>query len=170
MPFPEIGDLVVAALFTAVLAWASFCDVRSRTIPNWSVLIIAALFAPWALLHWGPSALSMLAAAAIALVVGVGLYALGMVGAGDAKLFAAVALFAGLGHLLVLVLATALAGGAIALVSLATRPRRALSMIALRGEGDFGRGVPYGVAISVGGVLVVWSVLLHLSAPAQITL
>jgi hypothetical protein len=30
----------------------------------------------------------------------------------------------------------------------------------MRGKGDFGRGIPYGVAIAAGGVVVVWSQLI----------
>jgi hypothetical protein len=39
-------------------------------------------------------------------------------------------------------------------------------MFTLRGEGDFGRGIPYGVAIAIAGVLVVWGALLNLRWPA----
>jgi prepilin peptidase CpaA len=97
-----------------------------------------------------------LAAAGISFVLGYGLYAFKIMGAGDVKLFAATALFIGLDRLPEFALATAWAGGAMAIVSLATRPRRALVMLNLRGKGDFGRGIPYGVAISVGAVAVLW--------------
>jgi prepilin peptidase CpaA len=162
MPFPEIAKWAVAALFTAMLAWAAISDVRTRRIPNWTVLAIIALFVPWALLHWGPWAAWALAAGAIALAFGIGLYAMGIVGAGDAKLFAAAALFTGLERLLAFSVATALAGGVIALLTLAARPHRAMTMFILRGKGEFGGGVPYGVAISLAGAAVVWAGLLRL--------
>jgi prepilin peptidase CpaA len=85
-----------------------------------------------------------------------------VIGAGDCKLFAATALFAGMAGLGLFTLATAFAGGAIALVSILTRPTRGLVMLQLRGKGDFGRGIPYGVAIAVGGAAVVWAPLLGL--------
>jgi prepilin peptidase CpaA len=162
MPFPEFGSWAVLIALTAVLGWASISDIRTRRIPNWTVLATLGLFLPWAFLHWGAWVGWALAAGAIALTIGVALYAMGVTGAGDAKLFAAVALFAGLGHLLALGVATALAGGLIAALSLASRPRRALTMFTLRGKGDFGRGIPYGVAIAVGGMLVVWNAMLAL--------
>jgi prepilin peptidase CpaA len=165
MPLPELGRWVIAGVLSMVLGWAAISDIRSRTIPNWTVLVIAGLFVPWALLNWGPWAAFALVAGAIALAIGVVFYALGVVGAGDAKLFAAVALFAGLGHLLALGLATALVGGVIAIVSMATRPQRAAVMFTLRGKGDFGRGIPYGVAIAIAGVLLVWGALLNLRWP-----
>jgi prepilin peptidase CpaA len=161
MPFLEVAKWVVAALFTALLAWAAISDIRSRRIPNRTVLAIIALFLPWALLHWGPWAAWTLAAGAIALVVGIGLYAMKIVGAGDAKLFAAAALFAGLDHLVAFGMVTALAGGLVALFTLAANPQRAMTMFVLGGKGDFGGGVPYGVAISLAGAAVVWAGLIR---------
>jgi prepilin peptidase CpaA len=165
MPYPDLVLWAVAIALTAVLGWASISDIRTRRIPNWTVLTTIGLFLPWALLHWGLWAGWALAAGAIALAAGVALYALGVTGAGDAKLFGAVALFAGLGHLLALAVAIALVGGLIAVVSLASRPRRALVMLTLRGKGDFGRGIPYGVAIATGGLLIVWDGLLRIPIP-----
>jgi prepilin peptidase CpaA len=168
MPLIEIGHWVVAALLSVVLAWASVSDIRHRRIPNWTVLTVLGLFLPWALLSHGSWALWALAAGVIALVVSFALYAAGAFGAGDSKLFAAVALFAGLGHLAQLAVITALAGGLIAAVSLASRPRRALVMLTMRGKGDFGRGIPYGVAIAIGAAVVVWSSVLGFPLPEQI--
>jgi prepilin peptidase CpaA len=165
MRFPEFGDWAVVVALTAVLAWAAISDMRTRRIPNWTVVAALTLFLPWALLHWDSSAAWDLVAGAVALAIGVTLYGFRITGAGDAKLFAAVALFAGLGQLLAFGVATALAGGVIALVSLATRPRRALVMITLRGQGDFGPGIPYGVAIALGGAAVIWSGILNLPIP-----
>jgi prepilin peptidase CpaA len=165
MPLPELGRWVIAGLLSMFLGWAAISDIRTRTIPNRAILVIMGLFIPWALLNWGPWAAFALVGSAIALAIGVVFYALGIVGAGDAKLFAAVALFAGLAHLLALGLATALAGGVIAVASLATRPQRAVVMFTLRGKGDFGRGIPYGVAIAIAAVLVVWGALLNLRWP-----
>jgi prepilin peptidase CpaA len=165
MPLPELGRWIVAGLLTAVLAWAAVSDVRTRRIPNWTVLTVIGLFVPWAALHWGPWAAWALAAGLIALVVGVGLYAAKIVGAGDAKLFAAVALFVGFGDLMALGLATALAGGLVAAGSLASRPKRAMSMFILGGKGDFGPGIPYGVAIALAAAALVWATLLKYPIP-----
>ena len=164
-PLLEGGRLVVAGLFTLVVGWAAISDFRTRTIPNRAVLAVMCLFVPWALLHWGLWAAWALAAGLAALAIGVVLYSFGIVGAGDAKLFGAVALFSGLNHLLVLGLATALVGGVIAIATIAARPKRALVMISLRGMGDFGRGIPYGVAIAIAGGLVVWGQQFDLPMP-----
>lgn len=140
-------------------------DVRYRRIPNWTVLAVMGLFAAWAVANGGAGVLSALEAAGIALLVSIVLYSLKIMGAGDSKLFTAIALFAGMSHLPLLVVATTLSGGAVALVSLATRPRRALAMFTLSGKGDWGRGVPYGVAIAVGGAVIMWGPVAGVAPP-----
>ena len=67
------------------------------------------------------------------------------------------ALFAGLDRLAQLTLLTGMVGGLIALVIMVTRPRRALVMLTMRGKGDFGDGIPYGVAIAAAAIVVVWT-------------
>ncbi|HXU99532.1 MAG TPA: prepilin peptidase [Caulobacteraceae bacterium] len=161
----EITRWGVAALFTAVLAWAAISDVRQRRIPNWTVLAVVGLFVPWALAHpwtWDAWALG---AGLLALLASFGLYAAGLIGAGDSKLFAACALLVGIGDLGWLALATAVAGGAIGLVSLVSRPTRALVMFNMRARGDFGRGVPYGVAIAAAAAALAWLAVLKLPIP-----
>jgi prepilin peptidase CpaA len=173
MPFTEIARWTVAALFTAALAWASFTDIRDRKIRNPNVLAVLALFVPWAALGaWGgdwASVFSDVEAGALALLICVGIYAAGMVGAGDAKLFAAVSLFFGLPGLPGLAMTTAMVGGAMAAVTLAANPRRTLVLVTMRGKGDTGRGVPYGVAIATAAIVLIWNGLLHLGVPWLVT-
>ncbi|MCX7586396.1 A24 family peptidase [Phenylobacterium sp. 58.2.17] len=148
--------IVLAAILSGVLICVAVGDIMDRRIPNAAVLAVVALFALWALADRGASLGTGLAAAAIGFGVGFVFYLMRIMGAGDVKLFAAVALFTGLGYLHLFALATVLAGGAMAVVALAARPRRALVMFTLKGRGDFGRGIPYGVAIAVGGLIAVW--------------
>jgi prepilin peptidase CpaA len=167
MSIAEVTQWVVATLLTAVLAWASYSDIKDRRIPNWTVLAAAALFAPWAIASSLSWVLWALLAGAIAFAVSFALYASGIVGAGDSKLFAAVALFVGLPHLALLGVGTALVGGAIALISIVSRPRRALVMINMRAKGDFGRGIPYGVAIASAAAALVWAQVLKFPLPVM---
>lgn len=160
MPVPELLRYVVAAALTGVLVWAAVSDAIWRRIPNASVLAAIALYAAWAVLAGGAGLLGALVTAALFLGIGFGLFVLRIWGGGDAKLLAAVALFAGFAHFSTLILVTALAGGLMAAVSLASRPARALAIWNLKGKGDFGRGIPYGVAIAAGGVVVIWGQLL----------
>jgi prepilin peptidase CpaA len=162
MSLPEVVRWTIAALLTAVLAVAAVTDVRERRIPNWTVLACLGLFVAWAFVHPLSWDLWALGAGVLAFAVTFGLYSFGLVGAGDSKLFAAVALFAGIGQIIPLTLATAIIGGVVALAGFARAPTRALVMLKMRGKGDFGRGVPYGVAIAAGTVLVIWAGLLHL--------
>jgi prepilin peptidase CpaA len=147
----------IVLLLSILLVIVSVSDIRDRRIPNWTVLAIAVLFVPWIFLDARVSIVSSLEAALIAFVASCALYAFRVVGAGDSKLLTVTALFAGmtkLPHFLVLV---ALTGGVIALASLLARPVRAAVMFHMRGKGDFGRGVPYGVAIAIATmVIIVW--------------
>jgi prepilin peptidase CpaA len=154
----SLPAIVLAAAASAILLWAAVSDIRKRIIPNTAVLALLAVFLPWAglVLGFGPALLSALAAAVIAFAVTFALYALKTIGAGDSKLFAAAALFCGLGYLPLFALATVLAGGVIAAISLASRPQRAMVMLSMKGKGDWGRGVPYGVAIAAGALVVMW--------------
>ncbi len=151
----DTGRWLVIILFLTIFAVASFSDIRSRRIPNWTVLAIAILFVPWTLLVANIGFLSGLAAALIIFSVSFPLYYSGVIGAGDSKLLTAAALFVGLSQLLQFLVLVALAGGVIAVGSLLTRPTQALVMFQMRGKGHFGRGVPYGVAISIAAVYVV---------------
>jgi prepilin peptidase CpaA len=154
----SLPAIVLAAAASVILVWAAVSDIQKRIIPNVSVLALLGVFLAWAVLVLGVGQplVSALAAAAIAFVVTFALYAFKVIGAGDSKLFAAAALFCGLGYLPLFALATVLAGGAIAAVSLAARPNRAAVMLAMGGKGDWGRGIPYGVAIAIGAAVVMW--------------
>jgi prepilin peptidase CpaA len=156
---PIHGGLALA--ISAVLLWAAVSDIRSRRIPNIAVLALVGLYAVWVLVGAGAGLGSALGAAAISFGIGYGLFLFGVMGAGDVKLFAAGALFMGLAELPLFALATALAGGLVAVVSLLLRPQRAAVMFSLRGRGDYGRGVPYGVAIAMGGSAVLWAGLVE---------
>ncbi len=142
MSISSVAEIAIAAAVTAAFIWASVTDVRQRRIPNLCVGVLLGLFVAWSAASLGAHLLSALAAGGAALVATVALYALGVFGAGDSKLFA---------------VATELAGGVLALISLARNPVRALAIFTLRGKGDSGPGVPYGVAIGAGGALVLWA-------------
>lgn len=155
MPAAEILRWSVILLLSILLLVVSISDIRDRRIPNWSVLAVAALFVPWIFVGSQVSVVSSLEAALIAFAVSFILYIFRVVGAGDSKLLTVTALFAGMAGLAKFLVLVALAGGAIAAVSLLSRPTRAAVMFHMRGKGDFGRGVPYGVAIAIATVLVI---------------
>jgi len=156
MPLIEAARWVVAGLLASVLVVACVTDIKQRIIPNWTVAAVIALYVPWVFIGQGVSVPLSLAAAAIALLATVPFCAFGLLGPGDSKLFTAVALFAGLGKLGELSLATAMAGGILALVMILSHPTRVLVMVSMRGRASFGQNVPYGVAIASGALVVVF--------------
>ena len=152
----EVGRIIVGLLFCIILGTAAFNDIMRRRIPNWTVLAIAALSVGWLLTEPSLAVVASVEAAMIVFLVSCGFYALGFLGAGDSKLMTVVALFVGLARLPQFALATGLVGGLMAIISLAAEPTRALVMMQTRGKGDIGRGIPYGVAIALGGAFAVF--------------
>ena len=157
------GRAAEIALFIAyggLLAAAVASDVAALRIPNFVPLALALLFLPAALLSPGPvDWLSHLGAAAIALAVGIGLFAWGKLGGGDVKLIAAVALWHGLRLLPALVLLIGIIGGIAAILVLVLRwagvgrflAARGADLVALRTGAD----IPYALAIAgAGGLLL----------------
>lgn len=156
-----VAHWAVVGLFAVLLAVSALTDIFSRRIPNWAVLgIIATCAIGW--VSGAPVAPwpSGLAAGVLALGIAYGLYHFGWIGAGDAKLLGAAALFFGLGHLLQLATLTAAAGAVIALGFLILRPRRVMRGLTAQGRAEAaGRaGIPYGVAIAIGAVATAFSI------------
>ena len=143
----QIG--LLAALGVGLL-YASYTDLRSRIIENWLNLAIA-LAAP---LYWWASGLSLWPDVAIQLGFGLGItavfagfFALGAMGGGDVKLLGALALwFAPLTFLSLLIVMSIL-GGILTLIFL-ERHKRAKT----EGQPE----IPYGVAISMAGLWIIY--------------
>lgn len=146
-------------IFPALAIVAALKDVTSYTIPNWISLALIAAFVPAAAVSgasW-PAIGLCLATGAGGLLLGMGMFAAGWIGGGDAKLFAASALWIGLPAAVPFMLATGLAGGALTMAILALRsgwlePVLAGSPAWLRKLGAQGGDIPYGVAIAVGAL------------------
>jgi prepilin peptidase CpaA len=152
----------VLMIFPALVIFGGVYDLVSYRIPNWISLALAAGFVVAAAggLAAGVSAAVLglsLAVGAGALVAGVAMFAMGWIGGGDAKLFAAAALWIGWPGLTTYLAVTGLAGGALAVLLLGLRSAAARPLV-LAGPAWFMRlaepdeGVPYGVAIAVGAL------------------
>ena len=146
-------------VFPVLVIVAALTDISSFTIPNRiSALLIAAFF-PAALVLARPfGEVGMdLAVCAAALLAGMGMFAAGWIGGGDAKLLAAVSLWLGWSALPFFLLVTALAGGGLALMLLNVRSSLLRPYLSA-GPGWLtrlttpGADVPYGVAIAVGAL------------------
>jgi len=135
-------------------------DISSYIIPNWiSLGLMAAFFMLAATAGVTLPVLgSHLLVGVVALLIGMGLFALGWIGGGDAKLLAACCLWFGWPDSEAFLLDTALAGGAFAFVLLVMRGQLARPIVGVR-SGWIGRLVtpgepaPYGVAIAVGALI-----------------
>jgi prepilin peptidase CpaA len=154
-----ITDILLLTVFPASMAFAASMDLFTFTVPNRIAIALVvgfALLAPMIGLGWPDIGWHVLAASG-ALVVGFTLFALGWIGGGDAKLFAASALWLGPELLLNYCLVASLLGGGLTLMIL--HMRRIPLPASLVGEGwlvrlhDRKEGVPYGIALAVSGLI-----------------
>ncbi len=166
--------LLLLAVFPAGVIAAAVKDATCFTIPNWISGLLALAFVPVALVvHLPLSAVGLCAASGVAaLIAGMGMFAMGWCGGGDAKLLAASALWLGWPAVLTLILATGLAGGALSLALIAARNSGPFAAFAGRGPAWIGRlltpteDIPYGLAIAVGALAAFPSSALVVAAAA----
>lgn len=154
-----------------VLLMASVSDMTRRRIPNSYSIVIAACFVVACLAS--PERTDLLGGLWVAgavLAVGFVLFAFGKFGGGDVKLMTAMALWAGPAAITDFLLVTALAGGGLALIYLVPSLSLAFMWCWVKAEQAIpamqsvevktnvkADGIPYGVAIAVGGAVVLWS-------------
>jgi prepilin peptidase CpaA len=148
-------ELLLGAL-AILLIVAAIIDVRTFTISN-GLNLTVALLAP---LYWWSIGLPLWPDAAIQVAVACGVFAvlaatfyMGMMGGGDVKLAAALALWFRPFTTLKILVIMSLAGGLLTLIVLALHKKRAKSPIpgdspAVKPE------VPYGVAIAIGALWI----------------
>ena len=152
------GTLAIG-VYAAALAGAGASDLVRYQIPNAASLLLVGGFLLIAPALPSATALAHASAAIAVLIIGAVAFEAGIFGGGDAKLFAATALWMGWQHLAAFFLLTAVAGGLLALVLLAVR-RLADKRPQLRHGHWFSRllstdeGVPYGVAIAASGLVL----------------
>lgn len=147
---------ILLLAFAGLTVAAALSDAVRFIIPNWLCGVIALLFPIAALVagfDWPLVGMHFLGGF-LALLIGFALFAPGWIGGGDAKLFAAAALWFGWADMFAFLFHTALAGGLLVLLLLALR--RGVPMSGLP-AGRFaktalaeGAPVPYGIAIAAG--------------------
>lgn len=165
-------EALIFVVFPFCMVYSAVSDTLSMTIANRVPLLLVGVFlgvAPLTGMGWAEVGMH-LAAGSLLLLATFALFALGGMGGGDAKLIAATSVWMGLGVPLVqyLVISTFF-GGVLTLAILSFR-RTALAHVA--GQNMFLKhftqdagGVPYGIALGIGGLmtypsspLVVWAV------------
>ena len=153
-------ETIGIGVFLVVAAYAAYSDLTSYEIANWISLVIVADFvvtaafgAPeFAAIAWH------LGVGVAMLAAGFALFAAGIFGGGDAKLFAASSVWFGLAGLFKFVVYVALVGGLLALAILCLRrfalPASWAAKSWLRRLHSRDQGVPYGVAIAAAAGLM----------------
>lgn len=146
--FTELLPGMMLGLLAVLLVVAAVIDVRTLTISN-SLNLAVALLAP---LYWLSIALPLWPNVAVQLAVGAGVFGLlagafyaGLMGGGDVKLAAALALWFSPGSTVKFLLWMSVAGGVLT-----------IAMVVLhRLRGRAGKPeIPYGVAIAFGGFAI----------------
>ncbi|MDE2289915.1 MAG: prepilin peptidase [Burkholderiales bacterium] len=159
---------LVACLALIALALS---DLRARRLPNGAVLAVAGLYVAFALLSHGvrTELPRHLAVGAFVLALCALFFRFGWLGGGDAKFAAAIFLWAGPLLAVPVLLIVSLSGLVLGLALLAIRACYGASearlpslLLPLAPT----RGVPYGVALALGGVAAVWLPLLPHVSPA----
>lgn len=164
-------EALIFVVFPFCMVFAAVSDMLSMTIANRVSMLLLAVFAvvaPLTGMSWAAYGLHF-AAGALVLAITFGLFALGGMGGGDAKLLSATAVWMGFNlHLVEYLVATAFIGG---LLTLAIVGYRASALAVYTGQNLFLRnlanskgGIPYGIALGIGGLvtypgspLMVWA-------------
>ena len=153
-------EAAILVIFPFCMVFAALSDMMSMTIANRvSVILIAAfaVIAPFTGMEWSTFGWHFLAGAMV-LAVTFGLFAIGGMGGGDAKLLAATAVWLGFDFQLMQYLVnTAFLGGLLTIMILSYR-KSPLAVYTgqnmfLRHFADAKVGVPYGVALGIGGLM-----------------
>ncbi|MCX2758859.1 prepilin peptidase [Vibrio sp. Sgm 22] len=148
-------DFFLSSLLFQCL-YISYIDVTSRTITNFQLLLLifVHLFI-FMSFHWDVLTYSIL----IVLCSGWVIYTLGLLGAGDIKYAAVLSLSLPMDLLSQALLLTTLTGGVLAFIYLLLHLVRRVKANLYKGmeEVQYNPGIPYGVAISVGFYVMIFS-------------
>lgn len=152
---------LIFVIFPFCMLFAAVSDMLSMTIANRVSLLLVATFAivapltgmDWATYGWH------FAAAMLVLMVTFTLFAFGGMGGGDAKMLAATALWMGFSvELLQYVVYSTLIGGLLTLLLLMYRGSILAAFtgdnLFMKNFADSKKGVPYGIALGISGLLV----------------
>ena len=154
-----VAPVILAVVFAATMLVAMGWDVATYEIPDTLSILLLAVGGVALLLGqgWGGFALHALGALG-AFAFGVAMFALGQWGGGDVKFFAAASRWAGWPVLAGYLFWVAVAGGGLALAVLAFRrfnlPEAWAARPWLARLHRAEQGLPYGVALGIGGLVM----------------
>jgi prepilin peptidase CpaA len=154
-------DLYLLLFFPGLMAFAAVSDLLTMTIPNRvSLLLIAGFFIMAILVKMPLPDIGMhILSGLLVLIVTFGMFAMGWMGGGDAKLAAATGLWLGFGFtLLEYLLVASMLGGGLTLLILNARGYLLPNFMAKVGWiarlHDQKTGIPYGIALAAAALLV----------------
>lgn len=155
----DISSYLVLLFFPLLMAYAAFSDLFSMNISNKVslILIIGFAFFAWQVgMTWDDVSRHVIIFL-ITLAIGFTIFALNLAGGGDAKLLACTALWLG-SETAAYVIFSALIGGLFGLALLLVRnrmiPEKLYSIGWIKRIHQDGFGMPYGVALGIGAVMV----------------
>lgn len=151
----EFAPLLLLGLLVLLLVSAGIEDARVREIANWKNAAIALLALPWwiamGLSPW-PDMAMQIGIALVVFALFAAAFQLGMMGGGDVKMIAALALWFPLGQLVTMLVVMSLAGGVITLLMLIDK------WAARRSEAP---EIPYGIAIAIAALVTIHEPILN---------
>lgn len=156
----DVMSMLFFAVFPLAMIFGAVWDMATMTIPNVLTIALAAMFVvlvPFVGLTLQEIGFHV-AAGALMLLIGMALFAFGWIGGGDAKFVAATALWVGMSDLLAYLVLASVFGGVLTLLILWFRTMP-LPPFLHRQEWlarlhDREAGIPYGVALALGGLMV----------------
>lgn len=155
----EIIPILFKMIVIGLAVLCAISDARTLTIPNKYIIAIIALFPVAAIISSGAFPIvSHLSAAALVFGLSFVLFNLKLMGGGDSKMAAALALWIGLNGLIAFIMFMALTGGILAAISLILKKNMHLIPDQVAQQSWFGQlkenksVVPYGIAIATGGI------------------
>ncbi len=154
-------EIAILTIFPLAMLLSASMDILTMTIPNKITLALVAgffLLAPFVGLGWMDLAIHIGLAFGL-LLIGMFMFAMGWIGGGDAKLFAATGLWLGYStQMFEYALYASLMGGVLTLAILKLRSLpmvpRFLNFKWLLRLHDPDEGVPYGVALAASALLI----------------
>ena len=146
---------ILLALFWLLLAAAAIGDLKSLRISNLlSLAVLVVATALWLFVREAPGPWwQHLASFAIMLAVGFGLFSMGWIGGGDAKLAAAAAILFSLGELAFYAIAITFIGALLTILMVLLRKMGLGVSTSWKGL-EKGKLIPYGVAIALATIII----------------
>ena len=153
-----ILSFLILVVFAATMLTAALKDASTMTIPNWvSVVVLVAFFLTMPFVWQGfPHFGEHLLVGTFMFLLGFGMFAMGWLGGGDAKLMAATSFWWTWPDLLMYGVYTTIAGGALALFILVGRkfvPVRVMTMPWMHRMFKDEKKMPYGLALAFGALV-----------------